>query len=513
MNYDVVLIHPPAIYDFRVKTVFAGPIAYTVGESTEQFMIPSVGILSIAEYLDRNEYKVIVDNICERMVKSKEFDVEEHIKNLSAKVFAVGLHWSVHSQGAIEIANICKMLHPDSLVIMGGLTSTVFAEEIISKCSYIDAIIRGEAEKPFLSLMRTLEERKSLTEVPNLTYRDGKEKITSNPLMEPSNNLDEFDFTRLDLLEPKEVIFAKDMSPHWMIPICRGCTHNCVTCGGSAYSYKKYLGRKCPAFRSPHKIADDINKLGKQGVELVFLFQDPRMGGEEYWRELFTTLRKEINQPVRLSMEIFGPASEEYINALSKIGVPVTLTVSPESGVDTIRKAQGRNYTMYELLETAKLCKKYNILLGIHSMIALANDTQATIKQTWETWEQICLINQNSQGETPILHAFGPMILLDPGSLAFDSPSNHGFRLIFKNFEEYFKGMYLPSWHQWISYETKYLNRESIANLILASMEYSIKLREKYGLFSKEEADEALYGLVTLNKIVIEATRRVGVEM
>jgi radical SAM superfamily enzyme YgiQ (UPF0313 family) len=136
----------------------------------------------------------------------------------------------------------------------------------------------------------------------------------------------------LDLLEPKEVIFRKDLPAHWMIPICRGCTHNCATCGGSAYSYKKYLGRCKPAFRSPEKIAWDINRLGEQGVELIFLFQDPRMGGGKYWRQLFTSLREGITQKVKLSMEIFEPANEEYIKAISEIGVPVTLTVSPSRG-------------------------------------------------------------------------------------------------------------------------------------------------------------------------------------
>jgi B12-binding domain/radical SAM domain protein len=508
MNYDVVLIHPPANYDFRKKTLFPGPIAYTVGESKEQFMIPSVGILSIAEYLDRNGYKVIVDNLCERMVKDKDLDVEEHIKNLQARVYAIGLHWCVHSQGAIEIADMCKQLHPDSIVVMGGLTSTVFAEEIVSKCSYIDAVVRGEAEKPFLALMKALDGDKQLAEVPNLTLRNDEGRVISNPLMPPSDNLDEYDFTRLDLLEPREVIFRKDMPAHWMIPVCRGCTHNCATCGGSAYSYKKYLGRCKPAFRSPHRIAQDINRLGEQGVELIFLFQDPRMGGRQYWSELFTTLRDEIKQKVRLSMEIFGPADEEYIKAISEIGVPVTLTVSPESGVDSIRKAHGRNYTMDGIFKTAGLCKKYNIMIGIHMMIALGNDTRETIKQTWKTWEQICQVDRNSPGESPVLHAFGPMILLDPGSPAFDSPGNHGFQLIFKNFEDYFKGLYKPVWTQWISYETKHLNRKAIVELILDSLEYSIKLRLKYGLFSKEEADEALYGMVTINKIMID-----GLEM
>jgi len=30
MGYDAILIHPPAIYDFRKKVTFPGPIAYTV---------------------------------------------------------------------------------------------------------------------------------------------------------------------------------------------------------------------------------------------------------------------------------------------------------------------------------------------------------------------------------------------------------------------------------------------------------------------------------------------------
>jgi hypothetical protein len=49
MSCDVILIHPPAIYDFREKAIFPGPIAYTVGGSGIQFIMPSIGMLSIAE--------------------------------------------------------------------------------------------------------------------------------------------------------------------------------------------------------------------------------------------------------------------------------------------------------------------------------------------------------------------------------------------------------------------------------------------------------------------------------
>jgi B12-binding domain/radical SAM domain protein len=502
MGYDVILIHPPAIYDFRKKAVFPGPIAYTVGGSTGQFIMPSIGIISIADYLNRNGYDVLVDNIGERMVTDPSFDVERYIGNLSANVFAIGLHWCVHSQGAIEIARLCKRLHPDAMVLLGGLTATVFSEEIVRKYEFVDAVIRGEAEKPFLALMRTLDQQKGLEEVPNLTYRDVEGSIRSVPLMEPSVDLDEFEFTRLDLLEPKQALFTPGLLPNWTIPISRGCAHNCVSCGGSAYSYRTYFGRKRPAFRSPEKIVEDLQKLSRQGIQLVFLCQDPRMGGREYWSRLLTTLQKERLHLRQLTMELFGPADEEFIKELAKIDVPVVLTISPESGVDKVRGAHGRKYTNEGLFRTMELCKKYGIALGCFSMIALGNDTPETIKMTWESWEQICSMNLNNKA--PVDYAFGPMILLDPGSLAFDRPTIYGYRLIFKNLGDYVNGMSLPSWHQWISYETKFLDKDSISKLTIDSLEYSINLRERCGFYSKSEADTARFCFVEAGRETID---------
>jgi radical SAM superfamily enzyme YgiQ (UPF0313 family) len=392
------------------------------------------------------------------------------------------------------------------MVVLGGLTATVFHEEIVRKYEFIDAVIRGEAEKPFLALMKALEGQKELETVPNLTFRDGAGEIRSVPLMKPDENLDEYEFTRLDLLDPKQSIFTPGTLPSWVVPVCRGCLYNCVSCGGSAYSYRTHLGRGRPAFRSPQKIAGDLRKLSEQGVQLVFLCQDPRMGGKEYWSRLLTTLQNEQIQLSQLTMELFSPADEEFIQELSKIKVPIVLTISPESGVDSVRGAHGRKYTNEGLLKTIELCKKYGIRLGSFSMLALANDTPETIKKTWESWEQICRLNLNYN--FPVDYAFGPMILLDPGSLAFDRPTSYGYRLIFKDLEDYVKGMSLPSWHQWISYETKSLDRDLIADLTIDSLEYSINLRERCGFYSNAEADIARYCFVEASKETIDVVNK-----
>jgi hypothetical protein len=96
------------------------------------------------------------------------------------------------------------------------------------------------------------------------------------------------------------------------------------------------------------------------------------------------------------------------------------------------------------------------------------------------------------------------MILLDPGSLAFDFPTDYGYRLTFKNLEDYIEGMSLPSWHQWISYETKFLNRDSIRKLLIESLEYSINLRERCGFYSRVEADTARFCFVEASKATID---------
>jgi len=106
--------------------------------------------------------------------------------------------------------------------------------------------------------------------------------------------------------------------------------------------------------------------------------------------------------------------------------------------------------------------------------------------------------------KAPVHYGYGPMILLDPGSRAFDAPASYGYRLRFKNLEDYINGLSLPSWHQWISYETKSLNRDSITKLIIDSIERSIYLREKYGSYSNAEADTARLYYIVANKLAID---------
>jgi B12-binding domain/radical SAM domain protein len=495
-EYDIILIHPPAIFDFRRKAIFPG----AMGSSVEgiQFSKAPIGMLSLAEYLDRHGYRVRIENLGDRMVSQPDLDAEVYLKGLSARVLAVGLHFQQHIPGALETARRCKEYHPDSLIVMGGLTATRFHEEILQKYPFVDAVVRAESEKAFLELMQGLEKRHRLTPTSNLTYRDEKGEVRVTPLLPASQNLDEFEFTRFNLLEPRTSIFTSDQLPRWSLEVCRGCVYNCAICGGSAYTYKKYLGMSKPAFRSAAKIGEDIRRLNDQGIRVVGLYQDPRPAGPDYCRDLLQVLKDNRLEIDRLSLDLLVPADEDFIKAIAATGRQVTVHICPDTGSDAVRKRLGRPYSTNQLVETVKLCHKYLIPVTTFFSAGLAGETRDEMLKTWELWEKlseletISMARGDSVGLSSGVPLGGPIIgpiLLDPGSPAFDDPARYGYKLLYKNLEEYAAGLSGPSWFQWLNYETEAADKQAIAEMNMQSIAFSIEQREAAGFYTVAQAE------------------------
>ncbi len=147
--------------------------------------------------------------------------------------------------------------------------------------------------------------------------------------MPASRALDEFDFTRIDLLQPQTSVHIPDAPSRWSLVVCRGCAYDCAICGGSAYTYKKYLGMDKPAFRSPARLVADIQRLVEQGVRFIGLYQDPRVGGKRYWQELFALLKAEKPAFERLSLDLLVPAGQDFIAEIAQVSRNIILHLCP----------------------------------------------------------------------------------------------------------------------------------------------------------------------------------------
>jgi B12-binding domain/radical SAM domain protein len=481
MAFDVVFLHPPSVYDFRERVIFPGPTARIVPECTPYFISIPIGLVSIADLLDKAGYKIKIFNIAEMMVADPKFDVNKFLQGLESLCFGIDLHWCVHSQGSIEIAKLCKNHHPNSFIVLGGLTATYFGREIMQNYDFVDCIIKGEAEEPMLELLNALVKGSGKQYVPNLLYRD-KGKIRETSTTYVPETLDGFDYSRIDLIEPIDLLLKfGEKEKAWSIPVSRGCIYNCATCGGSQYSYGRLMNRERPAFRSPMKIVEDLNKLADFGINNVFLFQDIRMGGRSYCDELFDTLRQEKPDIKYITLELFDPPPFSHLKKIAELPFTIRITISPESGVKSVREFHGREYSNSSLMKTLETCMSLKLMTNVFFMGGLAEQTHETMKETLSICERIFRLDKRRNLIRPEI---GFLLLLEPGSLAFDYPNEYGYISFSKKFEDYYHGAIRSHWKDFINYETKRLSRENLFHLFLDSILEISNLQKNFDIIN-----------------------------
>jgi len=236
---DLILLHPPSVYDFREKSIMYGPVSDVV-PSTQIFEMYPIGFMTLREHLQRQGYSVRIINVALRMLRNRRFSVEKLIKSLNPMAFGIDLHWLVHAQGSLELARIVKKYHPETPVIFGGLTSSYYHKELILY-PQVDYVIRGDsAEKPLHQLLASVKEKRSLADVSNLTWqKDGQVRINELTHLPADLNGIPFDYRTIMRSSARHL----DLLGHlpfsgWLnYPIvaalnCRGCVHNCLICGG-----------------------------------------------------------------------------------------------------------------------------------------------------------------------------------------------------------------------------------------------------------------------------------------
>jgi radical SAM superfamily enzyme YgiQ (UPF0313 family) len=262
--------------------------------------------------------------------------------------------------------------------------------------------------------------------------------------------------------------------------------------------------REKPAFRSPQRMVEDFQKLDEQGVNYIFMFQDCRLGSKTYYEELLRALHKEKWSKIEhVSLELFSPVDDEFLRYLAsnKPADTIALTFSPESGSDKVRMAYGSNFTNDSILATNDKCAANSIPIDFHFMIALGEESPETLKEMWDLWGRIM------SRKTPKFFTsvdFGPMVLLDPGSIAYESPTRFGYRMLFTTFNQIREKLSSPLWVDWVNYETRYLTRDQVVQSIFEATKVWIDLYEKHGLFDQKRAYDERIRLQLEKRIVAE---------
>ena len=492
---DLILFHAPTVYDFRQKTILYGPVSDLVPSSPIFEMYP-IGLVSIAEYLGCAGYRARIINLAVRMLRDPDFDAEKLIKDTESPVYGIDLHWMPHAHGAIEVARLVKKHHPRAKVVLGGLSASYYHRELFHYPE-IDYVIRGDTtEEPVRRLMDCIRQGRPPEDVPNLTWRDEKGEVRENPFSHVPNELTDvmvhyYDRVFQSALRSRNVANYLPFKRWLRYPItavltCRGCTRNCVYCGGSAASYHRFFNRDQPAFRPPEAVARDVERISKITKGPIFILGDIRQQGEDYAQRLLRLLAGVRNKN-QIILELFEPASRQFLQQMGEACPGFCLEMSPDSHDPLVRKATGKNYTSEALEETmegalAAGCGR----LDIYFIMGLP---QQTPKSALDTVDYCGSLMDKFASDKRLSLFTSPLApFLDPGCLAFEDAERHGYRVLFRDLEEHRRALLQPSWKYTLNYETEWMNRQEIVDTTYEAGLRLNSLKAKHGLIPQSAA-------------------------
>jgi len=490
---DLLFLHAPSVYDFRQRATLWGPISDLVPSTPVYDMYP-IGFSTMLAHLQQAGFQVRIANLAARMVRSERFNPEHLVANVNARAYGIDLHWLPHAHGALEVAKLVKKHHPGKPVIFGGYSSTYFHEELI-RLPYVDYVLRGDStEEPLERLMMHIVAGTEPRDVANLTWQESTGEIHINPLTYIPDTLDNLTLDYRPMV--KSVVRNLDLLnqvpfSHWLeYPIMasltvKGCTQNCTICGGSAFAARHLSGRQKPAYRSPELLARDVRRLGKLSRAPIFLLGDLRQAGMDYARRFLRAVQG-FDGPV--IVEFFGPVDRAYAEEFAAALPNFIVEFSPESHDPAVRRAAGKPYSNEGIEQTITSCLDVGARrFDLFFMIGLSQQTPASALETVDYCRS--LLKQFDDGRlVPFTSPLAPF--LDPGSRAYEQPDRFGYIRHASTLADHRELLLQPTWRDILSYETRWMDRQSIVDVTYEAGYRLNRLKREAGLVSTAMAEE-----------------------
>lgn len=458
----LVLMHPPAVFDFRERPVNHWLLSKPV-DTAPTFEYYPVGFITMLDYLEERGRSVRLANLAVKM-QSRRFDPRRFVRELEPLVFGIDLHWTQHADGALGLARLCKEEHPNVPILLGGLSATYFWREVMESYPEVDFVLRGHTtEEPLAQLLEALESGREPAEVPNLVWRRGAEVVDNPFTHRPTALKTRVDYHRLfqHWRRTRDLKGSLITGQHWpvycanLVLFCKGCVENCAICGGSNWAQGleetplwdvEVVAEMCAAAREltrfPIRLPGDI----RQGDWRGFLAALKRRG--------FTRA---------MHFDIFRPGDAEFYRALAESVPQPQGTIGPVTHDEELRARYGMPYSNSTLERSIEDFLAVGGKLDLFFYVGIPGQTGQSAAATTEY--ALRLLERYQSGREPrfdvYVSALAPFI--DVGSLAFAYPERYGYRLRARTLAEHRELMREREWWDTLNYESETMTRLELA--------------------------------------------------
>ena len=276
----------------------------------------------------------------------------------------------------LDINNKLKENH-QFLSILGGPHPTFFQNLIYEPG--VDIVCQGEGEQALVDLLNNLESGKDILDISNLSVKkDGKVRVNEVRALADIDSLP---------LPDRDIVFQFSEIKNGPIKhflASRGCPFSCSYCFNESY-FKIYQGKgKRVRIRNIDSLIEEIQEVVKSSPTRFIYFQDDTFTLNKNWlKEFSEEYTKKVNMPFHCHVRP-NTIDEEKIKILKKAGC-YSAHIAAETADDRLRnEILKRGMTKEQILDSAKLLKKYDIKFMLQNMIGLPT---GSIEKDFETLE------------------------------------------------------------------------------------------------------------------------------
>ena len=480
LQADLFLLHAPSVFDFRERddVLFAYLSDSDSVNITSIFEMYPIGFFSIVQKLRQEGFETKIVNLASLMLMHPALDVDRLLARLEAPVFGIDLHWMAHCHGSIEVARRVRSIHPEALIIFGGISATYYATELI-RYPCVDIVVQGyDTLGPLTLLMQAIRAgQRDFRHIPNLLFKDrSREVISSGFAHKPSQNYN--DVTN-DWSYYQGQASDASVSPLIMTLPNTGCAHDCPWCGGSRYAYRNMMGVSRTLISKDHaRITDELRSLS-EAAKHTSIYALQCYSETKDRLHAYLDVVKEMGYR-RVFFEQFHLTPPETLKKMGE-STAAYIMLSPESHDPVISRLAGRGtYTMQEMEAWIPRALDAGIAgIFVWFFIGMPRQTPASVMETVAYCQRL----MQKFHPAKVLPLICPMVpFLDPGSRFFEEPEKHGYRIFHRSLEEHRQAMVDLRWHRRLNYETDWMSRRAIEAVTYEAIARLVSFKGELGV-------------------------------
>ncbi len=310
-----------------------GPKARSNGKSV-QFPL---GLLSLGAYLKKHGIPTGIDLLDNQpFSRGNEInEMAEYINRIDADLIGIS---STSVNLPFILMALKRVKKSGRKVILGGHGTSFLPDGFHEHFPYIDYLVQGEGELPFLNIVSSLTQN----------FTDSNETEPNNQRLVNLDEIPPLDYQAC-LRQPLEEINKPLFLP---ISSSRGCPYSCVFCATSVFWRNKV------SYRNTGRLVDEMSDLVSKNRHLFFVFVD----------DLFTLNKRRVSefcdQILKRKLQIqwicfarLDSINQKILEQMKSAGCRL-VSFGVESGNDQVLESIGKNYTVSQAFQTICMAKQ-----------------------------------------------------------------------------------------------------------------------------------------------------------